>query len=235
MDADTEELSLWLPRVQDRSVAPGHHPMSPPIGNWRPAGQCRDRTARLRPGLASRSRTSTMRSTCVLAAPDFDRFHPAQPVSRDPLRSDPQFQQDPANIIAFFRRGTAQGRSSGATQVPLAAVARLRNPTRRCPSITNLQYPAATVTWNSPPNPAPRQPPTPHAGDGRDAFAGYATHRFCRRNMKVLRESPAVAGIADPGGARAVYIRARRALRGLAIRSRSSRPCPSAGLGALRR
>jgi len=65
------------------------------------------------------------------------------------LEIDPQFQQDPANINrVFVGGGTAQGRSSGATQVPLAAVARVEKSNTPLSVNHQSQYPAATVTWN---------------------------------------------------------------------------------------
>src|SRR5712671_4949246 len=149
MDADAEELSLWLPRVQERiRRIPGIIDVTTDrqLGGLQ-ANVVIDRAAASRLGIQVQDIDNALNN--AFSQRQISTVFTQRNQYRVILEIDPQFQQDPANINrVYVGGGTAQGRSSGATQVPLAAVARLEKSNTPLSVNHQSQYPAATVTWN---------------------------------------------------------------------------------------
>jgi hydrophobe/amphiphile efflux-1 (HAE1) family protein len=234
MDADAEELSLWLPRVQDRiRRIPGIIDVTTDrqLGGLQ-ANVVIDRTAASRLGLQVQDIDNALNN--AFSQRQISTVFTQRNQYRVILEIDPQFQQDPANINrVFVGGGTAQGRSGGATQVPLAAVARLEKSNTPLSVNHQSQYPAATVTWNltadtpleTAANAVMQAMAEMHLPDTvRTDFAG---------DMKVFRDSTASQELLILAALVAVYIVLGVLYESLAHPLTIISTLPSAGLGAL--
>jgi hydrophobe/amphiphile efflux-1 (HAE1) family protein len=234
MDADAEELSLWLPRVQDRiRRIPGIIDVTTDrqLGGLQ-ANVVIDRSAASRLGIQVQDIDNALNN--AFSQRQISTVFTQRNQYRVILETDPQFQQDPANINrVFVGGGTAQGRSSGATQVPLAAVARLEKSNTPLSVNHQSQYPAATVTWNltadtpleTAANAVMQAMAEMHLPDTvRTDFAG---------DMKVFRDSAASQELLILAALLAVYIVLGVLYESLAHPLTIISTLPSAGLGAL--
>jgi multidrug efflux pump len=234
MDADAEELSLWLPRVQDRiRRIPGIIDVTTDrqLGGLQ-ANVVIDRSAASRLGIQVQDIDNALNN--AFSQRQISTVFTQRNQYRVILEIDPQFQQDPANINrVYVGGGTAQGRSSGATQVPLAAVARLEKSNTPLSVNHQSQYPAATVTWNltadtpleTAANAVMQAMAEMHLPDTlRTDFAG---------DMKVFRESAASQELLILAALVAVYIVLGVLYESLAHPLTIISTLPSAGLGAL--
>jgi multidrug efflux pump len=234
MDADAEELSLWLPRVQDRiRRIPGIIDVTTDrqLGGLQ-ANVVIDRSTASRLGIQVQDIDNALNN--AFSQRQISTVFTQRNQYRVILETDPQFQQDPANINrVFVGGGTAQGRSSGATQIPLAAVARLEKSNTPLSVNHQSQYPAATVTWNltadtpleTAANAVMQAMAEMHLPDTvRTDFAG---------DMKVFRESAASQELLILAALVAVYIVLGVLYESLAHPLTIISTLPSAGLGAL--
>jgi multidrug efflux pump len=234
MDADTEELSLWLPRVQDRiRRIPGIIDVTTDrqLGGLQ-ANVVIDRSAASRLGIQVQDIDNALNN--AFSQRQISTVFTQRNQYRVILEIDPQFQQDPANINrVFVGGGTAQGVSRGATQVPLAAVARLEKSNTPLSVNHQSQYPAATVTWNltadtaleTAANAVMQAMAEMHLPDTvRTDFAG---------DMKVFRDSAASQELLILAALVAVYIVLGVLYESLAHPLTIISTLPSAGLGAL--
>src|SRR5262252_3899686 len=234
MDADAEELSLWLPRVQDRiRRIPGIIDVTTDrqLGGLQ-ATVMIDRAAASRLGLQVQDIDNALNN--AFSQRQISTVFTQRNQYRVILETDPQFQQDPANISrVFVGGGTAQGVSRGATQVPLAAVARLEKSNTPLSINHQGQYPAATITGNltadtpleTAANAVMQAVAEMHLPDTlRTDFAG---------DMKVFRESAASQELLILAALVAVYIVLGVLYESLAHPLTIISTLPSAGLGAL--
>ncbi len=234
MDADTEELSLWLPRVQDRiRRIPGIIDVTTDrqLGGLQ-ANVVIDRSAASRLGIQVQDIDNALNN--AFSQRQISTVFTQRNQYRVILEIDPQFQQDPANINrVFVGGGTAQGVSRGATQVPLAAVARVEKSNTPLSVNHQSQYPAATVTWNltadtpleTAANAVMQAMAEMHLpGTLRTDFAG---------DMKVFRDSAASQELLILAALVAVYIVLGVLYESLAHPLTIISTLPSAGLGAL--
>jgi multidrug efflux pump len=234
MDADAEELSLWLPRLQDRI---GRIPGIIDVTTDRQLGGLQanvviDRSAASRLGVQVQDIDNALNN--AFSQRQISTVFTQRNQYRVILETDPQFQQDPANINrVFVGGGTAQGVSRGATQVPLAAIARLEKSNTPLSVNHQSQYPAATVTWNltadtpleTAANAVMQAVAEMHLPDTlRTDFAG---------DMKVFRESAASQELLILAALVAVYIVLGVLYESLAHPLTIISTLPSAGLGAL--
>ncbi len=234
MDTDAEELSLWLPRVQDRiRRIPGIIDVTTDrqLGGLQ-ANVVIDRGAAARLGIQVQDIDNALNN--AFSQRQISTVFTQRNQYRVILETDPQFQQDPANINSIFvGGGTAQGLSLGATQVPLAAVARIEKSNTPLSVNHQGQYPAATVTWNltadtpieTAANAVMQAVTEMHLPDTlRTDFAG---------DMKVFRESAASQELLILAALVAVYIVLGVLYESLAHPLTIISTLPSAGLGAL--
>ncbi|HET7880995.1 MAG TPA: efflux RND transporter permease subunit, partial [Acetobacteraceae bacterium] len=234
MDADAEELSLWLPRVQDRiRRIPGIIDVTTDrqLGGLQ-ANVVIDRNAAARLGVQVQDIDNALNN--AFSQRQISTVFTQRNQYRVILETEPQFQQDPANINSVFvGGGTAQGLSLGTTQVPLAAVARVEK--ANTPLSVNHQgsYPAATVTWNltadtpieTAANAVMQAVAEMHLPDTvRTDFAG---------DMKAFRDTAASQELLILAALVAVYIVLGVLYESLAHPLTIISTLPSAGLGAL--
>jgi multidrug efflux pump len=234
MDADAEELSLWLPRLQDRiRRIPGMIDVTTDrqLGGLQ-ANVVIDRSAASRLGLQVQDIDNALNN--AFSQRQISTIFTQRNQYRVILETDPQFQRDPSNINrVFVGGGTAQGLSSGAIQVPLAAVARIEKANTPLSVNHQSQFPAATVTWNltadtpleTAANAVMQTVAEMHLPDTlRTDFAG---------DMKVFRESAASQELLILAALVAVYIVLGVLYESLAHPLTIISTLPSAGLGAL--
>ncbi len=234
MDADAEELSLWLPRLQDRiRRIPGIIDVTTDrqLGGLQ-ANVVIDRSTASRLGLQVQDIDNALNN--AFSQRQISTIFTQRNQYRVILETDPQFQQDPSNINrVFVGGGTAQGVSLGGTQVPLAAVARIEKSNTPLSVNHQSQYPAATVTWNltadtpleTAANAVMQAVAEMHLPDTvRTDFAG---------DMKVFRESAASQEVLILAALIAVYIVLGVLYESLAHPLTIVSTLPSAGLGAL--
>jgi multidrug efflux pump len=234
MDADAEELSLWLPRVQDRiRRIPGIIDVTTDrqLGGLQ-ANVVIDRTAAARLGIQVQDIDNALNN--AFSQRQISTVFTQRNQYRVILETDQQFQQDPAQINrVFIGGGTAQGVSRGAAQVPLAAVARIEKSNTPLSVNHQGQYPAATVTWNltadtpieTAANAVMQAVTEMHLPDTvRADFAG---------DMKAFRESAAAQELLILAALVAVYIVLGVLYESLAHPLTIISTLPSAGLGAL--
>jgi multidrug efflux pump len=234
MDTDAEELSLWLPRVQDRiRRIPGIIDVTTDrqLGGLQ-ANVVIDRTAATRLGVQVQDIDNALNN--AFSQRQISTVFTERNQYRIILETDPQFQRDPANINGVFvGGGTAQGVSHGATQVPLAAVARVEKSNTPLSINHQGQYPAATVTWNltadtpleTAANAVMQAVADMHLPDTlRTDFAG---------DMKAFRESASSQELLILAALAAVYIVLGVLYESLAHPLTIISTLPSAGLGAL--
>jgi multidrug efflux pump len=234
MDADAEELSLWLPRVQERiRRIPGIIDVTTDrqLGGLQ-ANVVIDRTAAARLGVQVQDIDNALNN--AFSQRQISTVFTQRNQYRVILETDPRFQQDPAGINSvFIGGGTAQGVSRGATQVPLAAVARIEKSNTPLSVNHQGQYPAATVTWNltadtpieTAANAVMQAVAEMHMPDTvRADFAG---------DMKAFRESAAAQELLILAALVAVYIVLGVLYESLAHPLTIISTLPSAGLGAL--
>jgi hydrophobe/amphiphile efflux-1 (HAE1) family protein len=234
MDADAEELSLWLPRLQERiRRIPGIIDVTTDrqLGGLQ-ANVVIDRLAASRLGLQVQDIDNALNN--AFSQRQISTIFTQRNQYRVILETDLQFQQDPSNINRIFvGGGTAQGISNGGTQVPLAAVARIEKSNTPLSVNHQSQFPAATVTWNltadtpleTAANAVMQAVAEMHLPDTlRSDFAG---------DMKVFRESAASQELLILAALLAVYIVLGVLYESLAHPLTIISTLPSAGLGAL--
>jgi multidrug efflux pump len=234
IDADAEELSLWLPRVQDRlRRIPGIIDVTTDrqIGGLQ-ANVVIDRTAAARLGVQVQDIDNALNN--AFSQRQISTIFTQRNQYRVILETDPQFQQDPASINGVFvGGGTAQGVSRGATQVPLAAVARIEKSNTPLSVNHQGQFPAATVTWNL----TADTPMETAANAVMEAVAEMHLPDTVRADfagdMKAFRESASAQELLILAALVAVYIVLGVLYESLAHPLTIISTLPSAGLGAL--
>jgi hydrophobe/amphiphile efflux-1 (HAE1) family protein len=234
MDTDAEELSLWLPRVQDRiRRIPGIIDVTTDrqLGGLQ-ANVVIDRSAASRLGIQVQDIDNALNN--AFSQRQISTVFTQRNQYRVILETDPQFQQDPSNINrVFVGGGTAQGVSLGAPQVPLGAVARLEKSNTPLSVNHQGQYPAATVTWNL----TADTPLETAANAVMQAVAEMHLPETLRTDfagdMKVFRESAASQELLILAALVAVYIVLGVLYESLAHPLTIISTLPSAGLGAL--
>jgi multidrug efflux pump len=234
MDADAGELSLWVPRVQDRiRRIPGIIDVTTDrqLGGLQ-ANVVIDRSAASRLGIQVQDIDNALNN--AFSQRQISTIFTQRNQYRVILETDPQFQQDPSNINrVFVGGGTAQGVSRGAAQVPLAAVARLEKSNTPLSVNHQSQYPAATVTWNL----TADTPLETAANAVMQAVAEMHLPETLRTDfagdMKVFRESAASEEVLILAALIAVYIVLGVLYESLAHPLTIISTLPSAGLGAL--
>jgi multidrug efflux pump len=234
MDADAEELSLWLPRVQDRiRRIPGMIDVTSDreLGGLQ-ANVVIDRAAASRLGVQVQDIDNALNN--AFSQRQISTVFTQRNQYRVILEIDPRFQQDPSDINrVFVGGGTAQGVSRGATQVPLAAVARLEKSNTPLSVNHQGQYPAATITWNL----TADTPLETAANAVEQAVAEMHLPETLRTDfagdMKVFRESASSQELLILAALVAVYIVLGVLYESLAHPLTIISTLPSAGLGAL--
>jgi hydrophobe/amphiphile efflux-1 (HAE1) family protein len=234
MDTDSEELSLWVPRLQDRiRRIPGIIDVTTDrqIGGLQ-ANVVIDRAAASRLGIQVQDIDNALNN--AFSQRQISTVFTQRNQYRVILETDLQFQQDPANINSVFvGGGTAQGVSRGATQVPLAAVARVEKSNTPLSVNHQGQYPAATVTWNL----APDMPIETAANAVMQAVAEMHLPETVRADfagdMKAFRDTAASQELLILAALVAVYIVLGVLYESLAHPLTIISTLPSAGLGAL--
>jgi multidrug efflux pump len=234
MDADAEELSLWVPRVQDRlRRIPGMIDVTTDrqLGGLQ-ANVVIDRSAASRLGVQVQDIDNALNN--AFSQRQISTVFTQRNQYRVIMEVDPLFQQDPSNIGRIFvGGGTAQGVSRGATQVPLSAVARIEKSNTPLSVNHQGQYPAATITWNltagtpieTAVNAVIQAVAEMHLPETvRTDFAG---------DMKVFRESAASEELLILAALVAVYLVLGVLYESLAHPLTIISTLPSAGLGAL--
>jgi multidrug efflux pump len=234
MDADAEELALWLPRVKDRiQRIPGIIDVTTDQQHaGLQANVVIDRARAARLGLAVQDIDNAL-NNAFAQRPVSTIFTPRNQY-RVILETGLPFRQDPADIASvYIGGGTAQGVSHGAIQVPLAAVARIEKSNAPLSVNHQGQYPAATVTWNladgmpmeTAANAVMQAVAEMHLPDTlRTGFAG---------DMKAFRDSAASQEMLILAALVAVYIVLGVLYESLAHPLTIISTLPSAGLGAL--
>ncbi len=234
MDADADELTKWVPRLQDRiRRIPGIIDVTTdrdPGGLQ--ANVTIDRTAASRLGIQVQDVDNALND--AFSQRQISTIFTQRNQYRVILETDPQFQLDPTNLDrVFVAGGSAQGVSQGGAQIPLSAVARLD--TSNIPLWVNHQgqYPAVTITWNL------------TAGMGLEAAADAVMKAVTEMHlpdtlrtdfagdMKVFRESASSQEILIIAALIAVYIVLGVLYESLAHPLTIISTLPSAGLGAL--
>ena len=234
MDADAEELSRWVPRLQDRiRRIPGIIDVTSDreLGGLQ-ANVVIDRAAASRLGVQVQDIDNALNN--AFSQRQISTVFTQRNQYRVILETDPQFAQDPSNMDrVFVGGGTAQGVSRGATQVPLAAIARLEKSNTPLSVNHQGQYPAVTITWNLTADTALETAADAvmeavaemHLPDTlRTDFAG---------DMKVFRESAGSQELLILAALVAVYIVLGVLYESLAHPLTIISTLPSAGLGAL--
>jgi multidrug efflux pump len=234
MDADAEELAVWLPRVQERiRRIPGIIDVTTDrqTGGLQ-ANVVIDRTRAAQLGLAVQDIDNALNN--AFSQRQISTVFTQRNQYRVILETGPQFQRDPEDINSIFAGGgTAQGQSRGAVQVPLAVVARIEKSNTPLSVNHQGQYPAATVTWNL----ADGTPIEAAANAVMQAVAEMHLPDTLRADfagdMKTFRDSAGSQGILILAALAAVYIVLGVLYESLAHPLTIISTLPSAGLGAL--
>jgi multidrug efflux pump len=234
MDADAEELALWLPRVRDRiQRIPGIIDVTTDqqLAGLQ-ANVVIDRARAARLGLAVQDIDNALNN--AFSQRQISTVYTPRNQYRVILETALPFQRDPANIMGVFAGGgTAQGVSHGATQVPLAAVARIEKSNAALSVNHQGQYPAATVSWNL----AAGMPMEAAAEAVMQAVAEMhlpdAVHTAFAGDMKAFRDSASSQELLILAALIAVYIVLGVLYESLAHPLTIISTLPSAGLGAL--
>ena len=148
MSADAAELNLWVPRVQERlRRIPGMIDVTSDRGmNALQANVIIDRTAASRLGVQVQDIDNALNN--AFSQRQISTVFTQRNQYRVILEIDPLFQRDPSDLDrVYIAGGTAQG-LTGATPVPLSAVAKLTKSNTPLSVNHQGQYPAATITWN---------------------------------------------------------------------------------------
>ncbi len=233
MSADAAELNLWVPRVQERlRRIPGMIDVTSDRGmNALQANVIIDRTAASRLGVQVQDIDNALNN--AFSQRQISTVFTQRNQYRVILEIDPLFQRDPSDLDrVYIAGGTAQG-LTGATPVPLSAVAKLTKSNTPLSVNHQGQYPAATITWNltadTPLETAAKAVMQAvaemHLPDTvRTDFAG---------DMKVFRESAASQEMLILAALIAVYIVLGVLYESLAHPLTIISTLPAAGLGAL--
>jgi multidrug efflux pump len=233
VDADAEELALWLPRVQDRiRRIPGMIDVTTDrdLGGLQ-ANVVIDRAAAARLGVQVQDIDNALNN--AFSQRQISTIFTQRNQYRVILEVDPEFQRDPANLgRVFVGGGTAQG-LSGPTQVPLSAVAKFEKSNTPLSVNHQGQYPAATVTWNL----ATGVPLETAAEAVMQAVAELHMPDTVRADfagdMRAFRESSSAQEVLIFAALVAVYIVLGVLYESLAHPLTIISTLPSAGLGAL--
>ena len=206
IDADTEELARWVPRVQDRLR---HIPGIIDVTTDREQGGLQadvmiDRTAASRLGVRVQDIDNTLNN--AFSQRQVSTIFTQRNQYRVILEVDADHQREPSDLRQVYVAG------AGGTQVPLSAVARITKSNTPLSVNHQSQYPAVTITYNLAPDMALETAATAvNAGGRRDASAGHAAHRLRRRHEGVRGERRLRGGADHRRADRHLY-RARRAL-----------------------
>jgi multidrug efflux pump len=146
IDADAEELALWVPRVQDRIR---HIPGIIDVTTDREQGGLQadvviDRTAASRLGVKVQDIDNTLNN--AFSQRQVSTIFTQRNQYRVILEVDAEHQHDPTDLRQVYVAGT------GGTQVPLSAVARLAKSNTPLSVNHQSQYPAVTITYNLAPD-----------------------------------------------------------------------------------
>jgi len=234
IDADAEELSKWVPRLQDRiRRIPGIIDVTTDreLGGLQ-ANVVIDRTAASRLGVQVQDIDNALNN--AFAQRQISTVFTQRNQYRVILETDPQFQRDPSDLDHIYvGSGSAQGIVLGGTQIPLSAVAHLEK--SNTPLVVNHQnqYPAVTITWNL----AADMAMETAADEVMKAVAEMHMPDTLRTDfagdMKVFRESAAAQEVLILAALIAVYIVLGVLYESLAHPLTIISTLPSAGLGAL--
>jgi multidrug efflux pump len=234
MDADAEELALWVPRVQERiRRIPGIIDVtSDREQGGLQANVVIDRAAASRLGIQVQDIDNALNN--AFSQRQITTIFTQRNQYRVILETDPRFQQDPSNLDSvFIGGGTAQGVSFGATQVPLSAVARLEKSNTPLAVNHQGQYPAVTVTWNLSPDTAIETAADAVMQAVAEMHLPETVRTDFAGDMKVFRESASSQELLILAALIAVYIVLGVLYESLAHPLTIISTLPSAGLGAL--
>ncbi len=142
IDADAEELGLWVPRVQERiRRLPGIIDVtSDREQGGLQANVVIDRTAASRLGVQVQDIDNALNNS--FSQRQISTIFTQRNQYRVILEVDPDHQRDPSDIDHVYVAG------AGKTQVPLSAVARLTKSNTPLSVNHQGQYPAVTITYN---------------------------------------------------------------------------------------
>jgi hydrophobe/amphiphile efflux-1 (HAE1) family protein len=142
IDADAEELSRWVPRVQDRIR---HIPGIIDVTTDREQGGLQadvviDRTAASRLGVQVQDIDNTLNN--AFSQRQVSTIFTQRNQYRVILEVDAEHQREPSDLSEVYVAG------AGGTQVPLSAVARVAKSNTPLSVNHQSQYPAVTITYN---------------------------------------------------------------------------------------
>ena len=233
MSADAAELNLWVPRVQERlRRIPGMIDVTSDRGmNALQANVIIDRTAASRLGVQVQDIDNALNN--AFSQRQISTVFTQRNQYRVILEIDPLFQRDPSDLDrVYIAGGTAQG-LTGATPVPLSAVAKLTKSNTPLSVNHQGQYPAATITWNLTAD-------TPLEAAAKAVMQAVAEMHLpdtvrtdFAGDMKVFRESAASQEMLILAALIAVYIVLGVLYESLAHPLTIISTLPAAGLGAL--
>jgi hydrophobe/amphiphile efflux-1 (HAE1) family protein len=234
MDADAEELAVWVPRVQERiRRIPGIIDVTTDreLGGLQ-ANVVIDRAAASRLGVQVQDIDNALNN--AFSQRQISTIFTQRNQYRVILETDPLFQQDPSNLDrVFVAGGTAQGVSFGATQVPLSAVARLEKSNTPLAIAHQGQYPAVTITWNLTADTALETAADAVMQAVAEMHLPETVRSDFAGDMKVFRESASSQELLILAALIAVYIVLGVLYESLAHPLTIISTLPSAGLGAL--
>jgi multidrug efflux pump len=227
IDADTEELALWVPRVQDRLR---RIPGIIDVTTDREQGGLQadviiDRTAASRLGVRVQDIDNTLNN--AFSQRQVSTIFTQRNQYRVILEVDADHQREPSDLRQVYVAG------AGGTQVPLSAVARIAKSNTPLSVNHQSQYPAVTITYNLAPDVALQTAATlvneavaeMHLPDTlRTDFAG---------DMKVFAESAGSEEVLIIAALIGIYIVLGVLYESLAHPLTILSTLPSAGLGAL--
>ncbi len=227
IDADADELNLWVPRMQERLR---HIPGIIDVTTDREQGGLQanvviDRTAASRLGVQVQDIDNALNNS--FSQRQISTIFTQRNQYRVILEVDAHHQRDPADLSQVYVAG------AGGTQVPLSAVARLTKSTTPLAVNHQGQYPAVTITYNLSADTAletavvavTQAVAEMHLPDTvRTEFAG---------DMKVFAESAASEEVLILAALLGIYIVLGILYESLAHPLTIISTLPSAGLGAL--
>jgi multidrug efflux pump len=146
IDADAEELALWVPRLQERIR---HIPGIIDVTTDREQGGLQadvviDRTAASRLGVQVQDIDNTLNN--AFSQRQISTIFTQRNQYRVILEVDAEHQREPSDLRQVYVAG------AGGTQVPLSAVARLAKSNTPLSVNHQSQYPAVTITYNLAPD-----------------------------------------------------------------------------------
>jgi multidrug efflux pump len=227
IDADAEELGLWVPRVQERIR---RIPGIIDVTTDREQGGLQanvviDRTAASRLGVKVQDIDNALNNS--FSQRQISTIFTQRNQYRVILETDTQHQRDPSDLGEVYVAGT------GGTQVPLSAVARLTKSNTPLSVNHQGQYPAVTITYNLDADTALETAANAVLQAVREMHLPDTIRSDFAGDMKVFTESAASEEILILAALIGIYIVLGVLYESLAHPLTIISTLPSAGLGAL--